>query len=94
MNEPLSPDAATKLIKEIIRDGDVSRSDHFIEELAKDGLSIGDCLNVLRAGKVFEPADLERGTWRYRVHTNLICVVVAFRSDTELRLITTWRKRR
>lgn len=94
MNEPLAPDVATKLIKVLIRDGSVGWSDHFTKELAKDNLSIGDCLNVLRAGAVFEPADFERGTWRYRVHTNRICVVVAFRSDTELTLVTTWRKRR
>jgi hypothetical protein len=94
VNEPLAPDVATRLVKQIIRNGDVSWSDHVKEELLKDDLTTGDCLNVLRAGAVTESADLERGTWRYRVHTNRMCVVVAFRSECELRIVTTWRKRR
>src|SRR5688500_11989161 len=90
MTEPLAPDIATKLIKQMIREGAVSWSDHVKEELIKDDLSTGDCLNVLRAGAVTEPADFERGTWRYRVRTNRMCVVVAFRSETELRIVTAW----
>lgn len=93
MKEPLSPDAATALIHAIARDGTVSWSDHGKEEMAADSLTTLDCMNVLRAGAVKEPAGLEKGTWRYRVHTNRLCVVVAFRSETELRVVTTWRKK-
>jgi hypothetical protein len=94
LKEPLSPDAATKLIHEIAREGDVGWSTHAGQEMLKDGLSTVDCLNVMRAGAVFEPADLESGTWRYRIQTNRICVVVAFESETELVIVTTWRIRR
>ena len=49
--------------------------------------------NVLRGGHITEPAENEKGTWRYRVHTNTIWVVVAFRGETELVVVTVWRKR-
>ena len=55
-----------------------------------DDLKAGDCLNVLRGGWV-EPAELEAGTWRYRVATQRIVVVVAFRSETVLVVVTAWR---
>jgi hypothetical protein len=61
--------------------------------MADDQLTTVDCVNVMRAGAVTEPADFERGTWRYRIHTNRICVVVAFRSETEIVVVTAWRKR-
>jgi len=94
MTEPLTPEVATTAIKALVKDGDISWSTHVRQEMLKDGFTTVDCLNVLRAGAVTESADFEGGTWRYRVHTNRMCVVVAFRSDTELRVITTWRKRR
>jgi hypothetical protein len=92
--EALDRERATALIHRIIRDGQVAWSQHAIDEMRKDKLTTVDCTNVLRAGAVTEPADLERGTWRYRVHTQRMCVVVAFRSDEELVVITVWRKRR
>lgn len=94
MTEPLAPDDATRLIKKLVREDAVSFSIHAGQEMLKDGLTTVDCANVLRAGVVNEPADFERGTWRYRVHTNRLCVVVAFRSEAELRIVTAWRKRR
>jgi hypothetical protein len=93
-NEPLFRDDATALVHAIARDGNVAWSGHALTEMSNDGLSTPDCLSVLRAGAVREPAELERGTWRYRVHTNRLCVVVAFRSQTELVVVTTWRKKR
>lgn len=93
MKEPLGPDAATALIHAIARDGHIAWRDHAFREMAADNLETLDCMTVLRAGAVREPADLEKGTWRYRVHTNRLCVVVAFRSETELTVVTTWRKK-
>ncbi len=64
------------------------------DEMANDRfgpLIEADCVNVLRAG-VAEPPEFEKGSWRYRVNTNRICVVVAFRSETYLVVVTTWRK--
>ena len=53
-------------------------------------LTIADCVNVLRGG-VVEPGEFERGSLRYRVSTARLCVVVAFRSEEELVVVTAWR---
>ena len=45
---------------------------------------------ALRAGVVDRP-ELENGTWRYRVRGGRISVVVAFRSEDTLVVITAWR---
>lgn len=87
---PLETAAAKKLIRHILEAGIVTPSDHARKEMAKDDLDLVDCVNVLRGG-IVEPGELEKGTWRYRVKTNRICVVVAFRSEQELRIVTAWR---
>jgi hypothetical protein len=53
-------------------------------------MSVLDCVNILRGG-VVRPAELERGTWRYRVETARMAVVVAFRSRDTLVIVTAWR---
>ncbi len=50
-----------------------------------------DAVNVLRGG-VVRPGEFENGTWRYRVQTRRMTVVVAFRSTTELTVVTAWRE--
>jgi hypothetical protein len=40
---------------------------------------------------VVDPAEFENSSWRYRVRTARIAVIVAFRSETELRVVTAWR---
>jgi hypothetical protein len=94
LKEPVSPDAATKLIHAIARTDDVGWSTHAEEERVKDGLTTVDCLNVMRAGVVTEHPEWKNGSWQYRIHTNRICVVVPFGSETELTIVTTWRIRR
>jgi hypothetical protein len=92
--EPLSAGDAKQLIAKILRmPGSVTFSQHAFDELAKDNMTTVDALNVLRGG-VVDPPELEKNTWRYRVRTSKMYVVVAFRSDTELRVITAWRVRR
>ena len=88
--EPLDPTRARQLIRKIIAAGEVRFSGHAFEEMAKDDLTTVDCTNVLRGG-VVEPPEFEFGTWRYRVRTNRIYVVVAFRSETQLVVVTAWR---
>jgi hypothetical protein len=88
--EPLSPPDARRLIREILQSGSVVLSRHAAEEMAKDSLTMVDVTNVLRGG-VVDPAEFENGSWRYRVRTARIAVIVAFRSETELRVVTAWR---
>jgi hypothetical protein len=90
LKEPLDPIAAKALIKSILKNGEVTFSEHALEEMAKDELTTVDCVNVLRAG-VVEAPEFERGSWRYRTRTNRIYVVAAFRSEQHLKIVTAWR---
>ncbi len=92
VTEPLSPTDAKRLIVDIIENGVVTFSRHAYEEMANDDLNDQDALNVLRAG-IVEPAESEKATWRYRVRTSRMYFVVVFRSDTEVRVITAWRRK-
>jgi hypothetical protein len=91
-NEPLKEADARAIIRRIIEDGEVEFWAHAQEEMAKDGLSQADCLNVLRGGWP-DPAEFESGRWRYRVQTQKICVVVQFESEEHLAVVTAWRKK-
>jgi len=93
-DKPLDANAARKRIARILKsEGRVTYSRHARAEMAKDDLTELEVTNVLRGGRITEPAEQEKGTWRYRVHTNTLWVVVAFRSETELVVVTVWRKR-
>ena len=72
--------------------GVVTPSSHALQEMQNDGLTMVDCTNVLRGGWS-EPGEWENGSWRYRVRTSRICVVIAFRSETKLAIVTAWRDR-
>jgi len=76
LDEPLRDVDARVAIRAIIEDVEVEFWAHAQEEMAKDKLSQADCLNVLRGGWP-DPAEFENGQWRYRVHTQKICVVVS-----------------
>jgi hypothetical protein len=93
VGKALVANAARKRISAILRGGRVSYSRHAREEMEKDDLTEVDVTNVLRGGRITEPAELGAVDWTYRVHTRLLCVVVAFRDDTELVVVTAWRKK-
>jgi len=76
----MAPAAARKLLRDIVVNGSVTFSSHARTEMANDDLGEVDALNVLRGG-VVEPAELEKGSWRYRVRTARMIFVVAFRSE-------------
>jgi hypothetical protein len=91
--EPLPPETARFLIRRLVVAGAVAFSNHALEEMQKDGLTAEDCLAVLRAGWVL-PAEIERGTWRYRVVMAHLTAVIAFRAPAALVVVTTWRSAR
>lgn len=91
--EPLKPDRARQLIRKILENGSFSFSGHAESELAKDDLTTLDAVNVVRAG-IVEPGEFEKGCWRYRVRTRQMIVVIAFRSESEIRVVTAWREKR
>ena len=93
MDEPLAPEAAKWLIREILKSGRFTYSKHAKDEMLDNDLTTVDCENVLRGG-VVRPGEREHGTWRYRVETNKITVVIALRSERELVVVTAWRSSR
>lgn len=92
MQEPLSPPDARKLAQEILAGGGVRYSKHALDEMDADGLTREQVHQVLRGG-IVEPAELERGTFRYRIRAGNIMVVVAFRSEVLIIVVTAWRVR-
>ncbi len=94
MKEPFSRNEAKKLILKILNEGHTVFSRHAQEELEKDDLTTVDATNVLRAGKITEQPECDRNSWTYRVHTDRMTVVVSFVSESKLRIVTAWRKKK
>ena len=90
MDEPLEAHPCRRLIREILENGGVIFSAHALEEMAKDDLSEIDIVNVLR-GAMPSPGEYENGSWRYRVATPTMAIIVAFRSEEKLVVVTAWR---
>ena len=96
MDEPLEFEEAKRLILEIldkktnvaIRD---RYTDHAEDRTVERGVSTLECLAGLRAGRVVG-RELRNGTWRYRVEAAMVCIMVAFRSETEFVIVTAWRR--
>jgi hypothetical protein len=93
MDEPVQAATLKALVRAILDEGRLEISSHAMEELGKDELDVMDVHNVLRGGW-FQEGEWENGEWRYRARTQRICVVFAFRSDSELVVITGWREAR
>jgi hypothetical protein len=92
LGEPLKGPEAKALIREILSAGEATYSKpHAEERLGKWNLSTLDCVNVLRGGAVAE-GEYENGSWRYRVCTQRICVVVRFETEDILQIVTAWRE--
>jgi hypothetical protein len=84
---------ASKLLKQILRERGTGFSQHARDEMEADDLTESDVANILRCG-VVGGGELINGTWRYRVETERIGVVVAFRGEAaEAIVVTVWRKR-
>lgn len=90
LDEPFSPLQVRRLIRDVLNDGNLEFSSHALEEMLQDGLSEMDIVNVLRGGWP-DPGEYEKGSWRYRISTSRIGVVVAFRDDSWAVVVTAWR---
>ena len=91
MKQPFSKGEAKKRLRKILNSGFVSYSrPHAIERLEERKLSMLDCENVLRGGIVDE-AEYENASWRYRVRTQKIAVIIEFLSEEEILIVTAWR---
>ena len=92
MDQPLSAAEARKLAKEIIATGSVGFTSHAEKEMAKDKLDAVDVINVVRGG-AYSEAEWENGAWRHQAFTQKIVVVIEFENESELTVITAWRKK-
>lgn len=90
----LSPVQARKILAEIFNENPnfISFTKHAFEQMDEDDLKMGDILNVIKAGKIHDDPEFENGSYRYRVQTAKITVVIAFRKPNHVVVITTWRK--
>ncbi len=89
---PTEASGEEKLARKILADGQMAGTDHATKELANDTMTAVDGEDVIRGGQC-ESFDFISGTWRYRFMTAKMAVVVAFRSETEMALVTAWRKK-
>lgn len=90
LTEPLRPAEAKKLLRAILASGEVVFTNHALDEMEQDGISQAEAIGILRGG-VVEPAELARGSWRYRVRAHRTYVVAAFRSEAAAVVVTAWR---
>ncbi len=90
LDEPLDFAVAKALVRSIMRSGEFRITTHAFAEMEADSMEEIDVVNVLRGG-VVEGCDHERGSWRYRVRTPRFTVVVSFRSESAMVIVTAWR---
>lgn len=90
----LSSGQARKVLSEIFNQNPnlVSFSKHAFKEMKNDNLKTGDILNVLKAGRIYNSPEFENGSYRYRVQTQKITVVIAFRKPNHVVIVTAWRE--
>lgn len=91
----LSKGQARKLVSEIFNADPnfISFSKHGKAQTRKRNLTSLDVINVLKVGKILKDPEEENKSWRYRVETSKITVIVAFRKPNYLVVITAWRNK-
>lgn len=86
---------ARKLVAEIVNKNPsgIRYSNHGFKEMGDDDLTMNDILNVIKSpdAKITEEPEFIRGSYRYRLRTEKITVVIAFNSPTEVVVVTAWR---
>lgn len=94
----LAKEEARKLISKVILDGGIDYvvfTTHSLKQMPRRKLITLDVLNVLKSAdsKIFEEGELESGSYRYRLQTRTILVVVSFTpKGDKVIVVTAWRK--
>ena len=88
----LNRNHALRLVRTIRQSRNFVLPGHTGRRLRERNIDMVDVDNVLRTGRIDTEGRLEDGSWRYRVETDRMVVVVAFRSRSEMVIVTTWRK--
>ncbi len=89
----LSKGQARKVLAEIFNTDHnfISFSKHGLSQMNKRSLKTGDVLNVLKGGQIQVDPEFENGSYRYRVTTSKVTVVIAFRRHNHVVVVTAWR---
>lgn len=84
---------ARKVLSEILNNNPnfISYLTHCKDQMKARRLIAGDVFNVLSVGKIIDEPEFVNGSWRYRVQTKNITVVIAFRKPNHVAVVTTWR---
>lgn len=90
MKEPLDEYQIKSLIQNIISNGCVNWTKHAKKQMTERNLSSVDVVNVLRAGWVEAPEEIN-GSWRYKLQTNSMTVVFVLRDKNTATIVTAWR---
>ncbi len=95
----LTQNEARKLIAKIVHASDdkIRFSNHSIIELRNDGLTSVDALNVLKStdSKIYQEGEWINGSYRYRLETKNLVIVIGFWDDgSGINIITAWDKRK
>lgn len=95
----LNKNEARKQIAKIVSQHpeNIRFSRHAFKELQNDNLTPTDALNVLKSpdAKILQDGEFENGSYRYRLETSHLMVVVGFWNDgTGLNVVTAWDKRK
>lgn len=70
----------------------VSYSSHALQRMRERDLMAGDVINVIRSGEIIDEPEFEKNSWRYKVETTRIAVIVAFNNPNHIIVVSTWRK--
>ncbi len=94
LKHPLNYSHATKSARKILKFGTVSYTRHAQQRQIERKMNQVDCANVLRWGQ----CDGHRNDdgeddddYTYRIATNEMTVIVCFRSEEHLAVVTCWR---
>ena len=95
----LSKNEARKQVTKIIskHPANIYFSSHALEELDNDDLTTADALNVLKSpnSKIHKDGEFKNGSYRYRLETNNLMIVIAFQEAGDgISIITAWDKRK
>lgn len=95
----LSKEEARKLISKIVLEGKnnyVIFTTHALNQLEERDLLTTDILNIVKSAdsKIHDGGEFENGSYRYRLETRTILVVISFHPKGErIIIVTSWRKK-
>lgn len=95
----LDKNQARKLVRQILAhfSDNINFSSHAILEMEKDDLTTIDILNVLKSldSRILDEGELVNGSYRYRLETSFLMVVIAFHQNGKgIIIVTVWDKRK